>query len=123
MALKDMLKGIVEGTGEVAGTLMGETTKLVKEGTEDVGDIFGAVIELGKDGVVDVTMGVKDVFVGAVKALEESGKTTEDAVAEVTAKAEAAVGNVGEEGMETVGSAAKKGIEEAKGVVKEPFKS
>lgn len=121
MNVKDLLKGAIEGTGEVAQSLMQAVTGVVKEGTEDVAGIFGAVIDLGKEGVVDVSEGVKDVYVGAVKALTESGKTTEDAVAEVTAKAEEAVGKIGEEGMETVGSAAKKGIEEAKGIVSKPF--
>lgn len=121
MGIKEFLKGTVEGTGEVAQSLMQAVTGVVKEGTEDIGDVFGAVIELGKEGVVDVTGGVKDVYVGAVNALKESGKSTEDAVAEVTAKAEEAVGKISGEGMDTIGDAAKKGIEEAKGIVKEPF--
>jgi len=121
MSIKDMLKDAIEGTGEIAESLMGTVTGIVKEGSGDIGDIFGAVIELGKEGVVDVTEGVKDVYVGAVNALKESGKSTEDAVAEVTKHAEAAVGGIGEEGAEAVGKAAKKGIEEAKEIVKKPF--
>ena len=118
MGLKDLLKGTIEGTGEVAESLMAAVTGIVKEGTEDTADIFGAVIDLGQEGVVDVSEGVKDVYVGAVNALKESGKSTEDAVSEVSINAEKAIGNIGEEGMETVGKAAKKGIEEAKEIVK-----
>lgn len=128
MGLKDLLKDTIEGTGEVASTLTETVSGLVKGGTEDVADIFGAVIELGKDGVVDVANGVKDVYVAAVKALEESGKTTEEAMGEITAKAEDAIGKITkgggetvEEGIGAVAGAAKKGIEEAKEVVKTPF--
>lgn len=122
MDLKETLKGVVEGTGDLAKSIMEATAGIVKEGTEDVGDIFGAVIGLGKDGVLDVAEGVKDVYVGAVKALEESGKTTEDAVAEVTAKAEAAISKIGEEGIGDVADAAKKGLSEAKEILKTPLK-
>lgn len=121
MQVKELLKGAIEGTGEVAKDVMGTTTDLVKEGATDIGEIFHAVVELGKEGVVDVTGGVRDVFVGSVKALEESGKTTEEAIEEVSSKAESVVSNVSEQGMEDVGSAAKKGIEEAKEVVKKPI--
>lgn len=121
MDVKEMLKGAIEGTGDVAKDLMGTATDLVKEGTADVGDVFGAVVELGKDGVIDVTSGVKEVFIGSVKALEESGKTTEEAIEEVSLKASSVASKVSEEGMEDVGNAAKKGIEEAKEVVKKPL--
>jgi hypothetical protein len=121
MSLKNVLKEAVEGTGEVAEELMSAVTGIVKEGAHDIADVFGAVIELGKDGAIDVTEGVKSTFVAAVKALKESGKSTEDAVAEVSAGAEKAVGKIGEEGAEAVGGAAKKGIEEAKKIVKTPF--
>lgn len=121
MTVKEMLQGAIEGTGDLATSLMGAATKLVKEGTADVGEIFGSVIELGADGVVDITEGFKDVFVGAVKALEESGKTTEEAVEEVTIKATSAVSNISKEGMEDVSGAAQKGIEEAKEIVKKPL--
>lgn len=118
MALKDMLKGAIEGTGEVAESLISTVTGVVKEGTEDIADIFGAVVDLGKEGVVDTTEGVKDAFVGAVKALKESGKSTEEAIGEVTTKAEETIGSMAEEGEEAVGEAIKKGIEEAKAIVK-----
>ena len=121
MELKEMLKGAVEGTGEVAESLMATVTGIVKEGTADTADIFGAVIDLGKEGVIDVTEGVKDVYIGAVNAVKESGKSTEDAVSEVSVHAEKAVGNISEEGMDTVGGAAKKGIEEAKEILKKPL--
>lgn len=121
MGLKETLKDSIEGTGEVTEALMSTVTGVVKEGTHDVSDIFKAVIELGKDGVLDVTKGVKGVFIGSVKALKESGKTTEQAVGEVTVKAEQVVGKVSEEGEEEVGKAAKKGIEEAKEIVKALF--
>lgn len=121
MNVKDVLKGAIEGTGDVAKDLMGTATDLVKEGTADIGDIFHAVITLGSEGVGDVTSGVRDVFVGSVKALEASGKTTEEAVEVVSTKASSVVGNVSKEGMEDVGSAAQKGIEEAKGIVKKPL--
>ncbi|MCX6808689.1 MAG: hypothetical protein NTW50_03410 [Candidatus Berkelbacteria bacterium] len=122
MGLKDLLKGAIEGTGEVAESLISAVTGIVKEGAEDTADIFGAIIDLGKDGVIDVTEGVKDAYIGAVDALKESGKSTEDAVSEVTANAERAISNISEEGMETVGGAAKKGIEEAKGIIEAPLK-
>lgn len=121
MGLKEVLKGTIEGTGEVTKSLIATVAGIVKEGTEDTADIFGAVIDLGKDGVVDVSEGVKGTYIGAVNALKESGKSTEDAVSEVTVNAEKAISNIGEEGMETVGEAAKKGIEEAKAVVKAPL--
>ena len=121
MTLKEILKGAVEGTGDVAKSLMDTSADLVKEGSHDIGEIFGAVIDLGKEGVIDVTTGVKDVYVGAVNALKDSGHSTEEAVEKVTTKAEEAVGNIGEEGLESVGEAAKKGIHEAKEIVKEPF--
>ena len=121
MQVKEVLKGAIEGTGDVAKDVMGTATDLVKEGTTDIGEIFHAVVELGKEGVGDVTSSVRDVFVGSVKALEESGKTTEEAVEEVSTKASSVVGNVSEEGMEDVSSAAQKGIEEAKEVVKKPI--
>lgn len=121
MQVKDLLKGAIEGTGDVAKDVMGTATDLVKEGATDLGEIFGAVIELGAEGVGDVTTGVKDVFVGAVKALEESGKTTEEAVEEVATKATSAVSNIAQEGTEDASEAAQKGIEEAKEVVKKPL--
>lgn len=121
MGLKESLKEAVEGTGEVAEALMSATTGVVREGTHDISDIFKAVIDLGKEGVIDVTEGVKGVFIGSVKALKESGKTTEDAVGEVVVKAEHIVGKISEEGEEEIGKAAKKGIEEAKEIVKAPF--
>lgn len=121
MGIKEVLKSAIEGTGEVAEEIIGAVTGIVKEGSEDVSDVFGAVIDLGKEGVVDVTEGVKDVYVGAVKALTESGKTTEEAIEEVSSKAAGAIGKISEDSMETVGSAAKKGIEEAKGVLKKPL--
>lgn len=121
MGLKESLKESIEGTGEVAEALMSATTGVVKEGTHDISDIFKAVIDLGKEGAVDVAQGVKSVFIGSVKALKESGKTTEQAVGEVTVKAEQVIGKVGVEGEEKVGEAAKKGIEEAKAIVKTPF--
>ena len=121
MTLKELLKNSIEGTGEVGETLMKTTADLVKEGGHDIEEIFGAVIELGKDGTVDVTEGVKGVFVGSVKALEESGKSTEEAVEHVSQKAISAVGKVTEETEGEIGQAARKGIDEAKEVVKEPF--
>lgn len=121
MGVKDILKKSIEGTGEITESLMSAVSGVIKGGTDDISDIFGAVIDLGKEGVVDTTEGVKDVYIGAVNALTESGKTTEEAVEEVSTKAEQALGSVGEEGMEAVGDAAKKGIEEAKEVVKKPF--
>lgn len=121
MGLKDLLKGTIEGTEEVSEALISAAAGIVKEGTHDISDIFGAVIDLGKDGVLDVAVGVKSVFIGSVNALKESGKTTEEAVGEVTVKAEQAIGNVAKEGEETVGDAAKKGLEEAKTVIKTPF--
>lgn len=121
MQVKELLKGAIEGTGDVAKDLMGTATDLIKEGTADVGEVIGAVIELGAEGVGDVTSGVKDVFVGSVKALEESGETTEDAVEKVTTKATAAVSNVTKEGMEDASNAAQKGIKEAKEIVKKPL--
>jgi len=116
-----MLKGAIEGTSDVAKDLMGTAADLIKEGTADIGEVFGAVVELGAEGIGDVTSGVKDVFVGSVKALEESGKTTEEAVEEVTSKAASAVTNISKEGMEDASSAAQKGIEEAKEIVKKPI--
>jgi len=121
MTAKELLKNVIEGTGDVTKDVMGTVTDIVKEGTHDIGELFGAIIELGKEGLIDVETGVKDVYIGAVKALEISGKTTEDAAEEVTVHAEKAIGNVGEEGAESVGEAAKKGLEEAKGIVKKPF--
>ena len=121
MGLKESLKESIEGAGEVAEALMSATAGVVKEGTHDISDVFKAVIDLGKDGAVDVAEGVKGVFIGSVNALKESGKTTEEAVGEVTVKAEQVIGKVGEEGEERVGEAAKKGIEEAKAIVKTPF--
>jgi len=121
MGIKEVLKSAIEGTGEVAEAIVGAVTGIVREGSEDVSDVFGAVIDLGKDGVVDVTEGVKDVYVGAVKALTESGKTTEEAIEEVSTKAAGAIGKISEDSMDTVGSAAKKGIEEAKGLLKKPL--
>jgi len=122
MGLKESLKEAIKGTGEVTESLMSATAGVVKEGTHDISEIFNAVIELGKDGAVDVAKGVKGVFIGSVNALKESGKTTEQAVGEVTVKAEQVVGKVGEEGEEAIGKAARKGIEEAKEIVKTPFK-
>jgi len=121
MELRDILKGAVEGTGEVAESLMSTTTDIVKEGTHDIGDLFKAVIDLGKEGAVDVAVGVKSVYIGAVNGLKEAGKSTEEAVGVVTVKAEKAIGEVTQEGEEEIGGAAKKGIEEAKAVVKAPF--
>lgn len=121
MELRDILKGVVEGTGEVTESLMDTVAGIVKEGSHDIGDIFKAVIDLGREGLVDVTEGVKGVYVGAVNALKESGKSTEEAVGVVTVKAERAIGEVTKEGEEQIGGAAKKGIEEAKAVVKKPF--
>jgi len=121
MGLKESLKESIEGTGEVAEALVSATAGVVKEGTHDVSDVFGAVIELGKEGAVDVAEGVKGVFIGSVNALKESGKTTEEAVSEVTTKAEKVIGDISVEGEDTVGRAAKKGLEEAKEVVKTPF--
>lgn len=121
MQIKETLKSAIEGTSDVAEDLMGTAVDLVKEGTFDIGEIFGAVIELGAEGIGDVTLGVKDVFVGSVKALEETGKTTEEAVEEVTTKATSAASNISQRGMEDASEAAKKGIEEAKEVVKKPL--
>lgn len=121
MGLKESLKESIEGAGEVTEALMSAAAGVVKEGTHDIADIFKAVIDLGKDGAVDVAEGVKGVFIGSVNALKESGKTTEQAVGEVSVKAEQVIGKVGEEGEERVGEAAKKGIEEAKAIVKTPF--
>ena len=122
MGLKESLKEVVEGTGEVTEALMSTTAGVVKEGTHDISEIFRAIIELGKDGAVDVAKGVKGVFIGSVNALKESGKTTEQAVGEVTVKAERVIGEVSEGGEEAIGKAARKGIEEAKEIVKTPFK-
>lgn len=122
MALKEMLKEAIEGTGEVTESLVSAVTGVVKEGAEDISDIFGAVIDLGKDGVVDTTEGIKDVYVGAVKALKESGKSTEEALGEVTTKAEQVIGNVSQEGEEVIGQAIAKGIEEARAIIKTPSK-
>ena len=119
--MKELLKGAIEGTGDVAKDLMGTATDLVKEGTADIGEVFGAVIGLGAEGVGDITSGVRDVFVGSVKALEDSGKTTEEAIEEVTTHATSAAANISKEGMEDAGSAAQKGIEEAKAIVKKPL--
>lgn len=121
MAAKDELKKAIEGTGEVAESLAQTATDLVKAGTADVGEIFHAVIELGSEGLVDVTAGVKAVFVGSVKALEDSGKTTEEAVDHVSTKALETVEKVGASGIEAVGEPAKKGIEEAKEVIRKPL--
>jgi putative cell wall-binding protein len=122
VGIKDILKNSIEGAGEVTEALMKTSTDLVKEGSHDIEEIFKAVIELGKEGAVDVTEGVKGVFVGSVKALEEGGKTTEEAVEEVSTKAVSVIGNVTEEGVGEVGEAAHRGVEEAKKIVKEPFK-
>ena len=121
MQVRDLLKGAIEGTGEVTKDLMGTVTDLVKEGTTDIGKIFGSVIELGKDGIGDVTSGVRDVFVASVRALEDSGKTTEEAVEEVSSKAASTVGNLSKQGMDEASEAAQKGIEEAKDIVKKPL--
>lgn len=88
MDLKEFFKNSITGTEEVAEALMSATTGIVKEGTHDISDIFKAVIGLGEEGVVDTAEGVKGAFVGSVNALKESGKTTEEAVGEVTVKAE-----------------------------------
>ncbi|MCX6809999.1 MAG: hypothetical protein NTZ65_04640 [Candidatus Berkelbacteria bacterium] len=122
MGLKEILKDSIGGTGEVAEALMSATTGVVKEGTHDISDIFKAIIDLGKDGAVDVAEGVKGVFIGSVNALKDSGKTTEEAVGVVATKAEQVVGEIGVGGEEAVGKAARKGIEEAKEIVKTPFK-
>jgi len=121
MQVRELLRGTIEGTSEVTKDLMGTVADLVKEGTTSIGQIFHSVIELGKEGVGDVTSGVRDAFVGSVKALEESGKTTEEAVEVVSSKAASVVSNVSKEGMEDVSGAAQKGIEEAKGIVKKPL--
>jgi hypothetical protein len=121
MGVKEVLKSSIEGTGEVSETLMKTSADIVKEGTHDIGEIFGAIIELGKEGAVDVTEGVKGVFIGVVKALEGSGKTTEEAVEVVSKKAVSAIGEVSEQGVGEIGEAARKGVEEAKKIVKEPF--
>jgi len=122
MGLKESLKDSIEGTGEVTEALMSTAAGVVKEGTHDITDIFKAVIDLGKEGAVDVAVGVKSVFIGAVNALKESGKTTEEAVGVVTVKAEEVIGKVTEGGEHAVGGAARKGIEEAKEIIKTPFK-
>lgn len=121
MGLKEILKNSIEGTGEVSESIMRTTADIAKEGTHDIGDIFGAVIELGKEGVIDVTEGVKGVFIGVVRALEGSGKSTEEAIEEVSKKAVSVVGSVSKEGAEDVGEAVRKGVEEAKKIIKEPF--
>ncbi|MFA4996414.1 MAG: hypothetical protein WC536_04720 [Patescibacteria group bacterium] len=123
MAIKELLKNAIEGTGEIAESLASTVTSILKEGTEDAGEIFGAIVELGKEGVIDITEGVKDVYIGAVKSLEESGKSTEEAIGEVTTKAEHALGKVVQGGEDATGEAIKKGIKEAKEIVKAPFKS
>ncbi|MFH1909635.1 MAG: hypothetical protein ABIJ72_00370 [bacterium] len=122
MDIKESFKKAIEGTGEVTESLMSAATKVVKEGTNDISEIFRAVIDLGKDGIVDVTKGIKGAFIGSVNALKESGKSTEEAVGEVTVKAEQVIGEIGEEGAEAISKAARKGIEEAKEIVKTPFK-
>ncbi|MFH1749811.1 MAG: hypothetical protein ABH837_02895 [bacterium] len=122
MSLKDSLKSSIEGSGEITESLISAVSGIIKQGGSSISDIFGAVIDLGKEGVVDVTEGVKGVYVGAVKALKESGKSTENAIKEVSIDAEKAIGGIGEEGMEAISSAAKKGVEEAKEIVKIPFK-
>jgi len=121
MQVKELLKGAIEGTGEVTKDLMSTVTGLVREGTTDIGQIFHSVIGLGQEGIGDVTSGVRDAVVGSVRALEESGKTTEEAVEVVSSKATSVVSNVSKEGMEDVSGAAQKGIEEAKGIVKKPL--
>lgn len=121
MGVKEFLRDSIEGTGEVAEALMSATTGVVKEGTHDVSDIFKAVIDLGKEGVLDVTEGVKSVFIGSVNGLKESGKSAEEAVGEVTMKAEQIIGETSTEGVEEVSGAAKKGLEEAKAIVEIPF--
>ena len=121
MQVKELLKGAIEGTGDIAKDLMSTVTDLVKEGATDIGEIFQAVVELGKEGVGDVTSSVRDVYISSVKALEDSGKTTEEAVEVVSSKAASVVSNVSEQGMEDVGGAAQKGIEEAKAIVKKPL--
>ena len=121
MDLKEMIKSAVTGTGEITKAVMSTTKDVITEGSHDIAEVFGAVIELGSEGVLDVTKGVEGVFVGSVNALKESGKSTEEAVGEVTVKAEKAVGDVVEQGEESVGSAAKKGIEQAKEIVKKPL--
>ena len=121
MTLKELLKNSIEGTGEVTETLMKTTTGIVKEGSHDIEEIFAAVIELGKDGAVDVTEGVKGVFVGSVRGLEDSGKSTEEAVEHVSEKALGAIGKVTQEGAEETGEAARKGVDEAKKTLQKPF--
>lgn len=121
MSIKDTLKTSIEGSGEVAESLISAVSGIVKQGSSSISEIFGAVIDLGKEGVVDVAEGTKGVYVGAVNALKESGKTTEDAVEEVSTNAEAAIGSISQEGMETVSEAAKKGIEEAQEIISKPF--
>ena len=121
MELKETFTKAVRGTGEVTEALISATAGVVKEGTNDISEIFKAVIDLGKDGIVDVTEGIKSVFVGSVNALKESGKSVEEAVGEVTVKAEQVIGEIDEEGEESIGKAARKGIEEAKKIIKTPF--
>jgi len=121
MTLKELLKNTISGAEEVTEVLMNKTTELVKAGTHDIEEIFRAVIELGAEGVLDTTAGVKSVFVGSVNALKESGKTTEEAVEEVSEKAVTAIGGVTETGLEEAGKAAQKGVEEAKATVQKPF--
>ena len=121
MDLKETLKDAVSGTGDIGQVVMSTTRKLVEEGTHDISKIFGAIISLGSEGVLDITKGVEGVFVGSVNALKNSGKTTEAAVGEVTIEAEKALGDVAEQGEKSVGSAAQKGIEQAKEVIKKPL--
>ena len=121
MSLKDSIKSSIEGSGKITESLIRAVSGIVKQGSASVSDIFGAVIDLGKEGVVDVAEGTKGVYVGAVKALKESGKTTEEAIEEVSTHAETAISNISQEGMKSISEAAKKGIEEAKEIVKKPF--
>ena len=121
MNAKEMLKNAITGSGDVAQTTMQTATDVVKAGTVNLEELFGAAMELGKEGAVDVTSAVKGIFIGAVNALKESGKSSEDAVTEVTVKAESAIGKVGEEGANAVVGAAREGVKQAKEVVKEPF--
>ncbi len=122
MQVRELLKNAIEGTGDVAKDLMETATDLIKEGTADIDEIFGSVIKLGAEGIGDITGGVRNVFIGSVKALEESGKTTEDSIEVVSMKASSAVGNVSKQGMKDASTAAQKGIEEAKAIVKAPLK-
>ena len=41
---------------------MSATTKVVKEGTNDISEIFKAVIDLGKDGIIYVFYEVSDIM-------------------------------------------------------------